>query len=135
VFAFTVIAIAESIGVRNTAVINGSTVSFSCVIHASQSEVCWSRETASPNNKKFYNLYVQGSVTSVCEKNKCNVTVADYRYTLTISSVQHYDAGFYECSECIGSVQQAAQLIVLQPADKSEGMYASSSSFSFIIIS
>jgi len=120
-FAFTVIATVESIDRGNTAVISGSTASFSCVIHAPESEVCWSREIVSL--EKYTNLYVQGNLTSVCDNNKCNVTFNNEtdRYTLTINSVQHYDVGFYECGECIGSTVQAAQLIVLLPADMTEG--------------
>ena len=121
---FTVAATNETISPRNIAVINGSTTKFSCVIDAPQSEVCWARETVSP--KKYNTLYKQGDLTSVCNNNRCDVThnYETDRYTLTINSVQHYDAGFYECSECIGSGQQSAQLIVLEPADRTKGMYA-----------
>ena len=124
---FTVVATDGNIDLRNTAVINGSTVSFSCIIRAPESEVCWSRQTVSP--ERFNNLYAQGNLEQACGNNKCHVTVADEtdRYTLTINSVQHYDAGFYECSECLGSFDLAAQLIVLQPADKSKGMTRNSS--------
>ena len=120
-FAFSVIETAESIGLRNTAVISGSTASFSCVIHAPPSQVCWSRETVLP--EKYNTLYAQGKLEPACGNNKCDVTFDNEtdRYTLTINSVQHYDAGFYECGECLGDVEQAAQLIVLQTTDGSEG--------------
>ena len=70
-------------------------------------------------------LYFKGNLRPICYRNKCNVTFNNEtdRYTLTINSVQHYDAGFYECEECFDYVKsQAAELIVLQPADTSEGM-------------
>jgi len=119
---FTVVVTAESVGLRNIAVINGSTASFSCIIHANESQVCWSRQTISPETIKF--LYDQGSLKSACDNSKCDVTFSNEtdRYTLTINSVQHYDAGFYECHECYGSVQHSAHLIVIQPADMTEGM-------------
>jgi len=120
-FVFTVAATDEITGPRNTVVINGSAATFSCIIHAPQSDVCWDRQTTSPKN--YDRLYKQGNLTSVCNNNRCNVTHNNEtdRYTLMINSVQHYDAGFYECSECLGSTE-AGQLIVLQPVDITEGM-------------
>jgi len=96
---------------------------YSCVIHAPQSQVCWSSQTVLLEN--FNILYAQGELESACDNNKCNVTFDNKtdRYTLKINSVQHYDAGFYECGECYSrDVEQAAQLIVLQPTAGSEGM-------------
>ena len=118
---FTVLASVESIGLRNVAVISGSTASFSRVINAPQYHVCWSRQTVLP--EKYNYLYAQGNLETVCDNNKCNVTFDNEtdRYTLKINSVQYYDAGFYECGECFGDAEQAAQLIVLQPAGASEG--------------
>ena len=118
----TVVATDEVPGLGNTAVINGSTVSFSCIIHAPQTEVCWSRQIVLPEKVEF--LYVQGNLTSACSNDKCNVIFNDEtdRYTLTINSVQHYDAGFYQCIECAGPSLHSAELIVLQSAHGSEGV-------------
>ena len=114
---------AENRGIRNTAVINGTSASFSCIIHAPPYEVHWWRYTVSSAIHDGY-MYFNGNLEPVCDNNKCDVTFNDEtnRYTLTINFVQHYDAGFYVCRECFGSFAQASQLIVLQPADRSEGM-------------
>ena len=119
---FTVVVTAESVGLRNIAVINGSTASFSCIIHSPEPEVCWTHETISLKN--YNHLYREGNLTFACDNNKCDVTFDNEtdRYTLTINSVQHYDAGFYECGECYGSVSHSAHLIVIQPADMTESM-------------
>jgi len=119
---FTVVVCAESIRLKNTAVSNGSTASFSCTIHAPASEVCWSYQTVSL--EKFSYWYEEGSLASVCDNNKCNVTLDNEtdRYTLNINSAQLYDSGLYECSECMASVQRAL-LIVIQSTDISEGKW------------
>jgi len=118
----TVAATDEVPGLRNTAVINGSTVSFSCIIHAPESEVCWIRQIVLPEKVEFF--YVQGNLKPACGNDKCNVILNNEndRYTLTINSVQHHDAGFYQCIECAGPSLHAAELIVLQSAHGSEGM-------------
>ena len=113
-------AASELDGPRNIAVISGSNASFSCVIHAQQSDVCWSHQNILTGNIDY--LYLQG--TTICDDGKCNVTFdkeTNY-YELTINSVQHYDAGFYECGRCQGADQRAAQLVVLSPFDGTEGM-------------
>jgi len=122
-YVFTVAVTVESVGLRNIAVISGSTASFSCIIHANESQVCWSRQTISPETINY--LYDQGSLRSACDHNKCDVTFDNEtdRYTLTINSVQLYDAGFYDCYKCYGSVVYiSALLTVIQPADMTEGM-------------
>jgi len=123
-YVFTVTATDESVGPQNIAVISGSTATFSCIIHAPQSEVCWIHLDIL---SRYYKGLCRGSkLTSVCNYNRCNVTHNNEtdRYTLTINSVQDYDAGFYECWECLGSGHQAAQaqLIVLEPVDITEGI-------------
>ena len=120
----TVVATDETVGPRNIAVINGSTTTFSCIIHAPESEVCWTRLGILSGFKGY--LYRQGYLSAACDNSKCNVTFDNETacYTLTINSVQHYDAGFYECSSCLGKDLQAAQLIVLHPlADIGMQMY------------
>jgi len=121
-YVFTVTATDEIVGPQNIAVISGSTATFSCIIHVPHSEVFWNHETISP--KHYNRLYKQGKLTSVCNYNRCNVTHNNEtdRYTLTINSVQHYDAGIYECIEFPGFGHQAAELIVLEPVDITEGI-------------
>ena len=121
---FTGAAMAENRVIRNTAVITGTTASFSCVIHAPQPRVCWRHYAVSPATDGYTFLYFRGNLDHFCDNNKCNVTFNSEtdRYTLTINSVQHYDAGFYECEGGFGSFRQRAQLIVLQPVDRREGM-------------
>jgi len=117
----TAAATDDSVGPKNIAVINGSSATFSCIINATESEVCWSRENISP--VKYNDLYRKGDLTSICDNKKCNVTYDNEtdRYTLTINSVQHYDAGFYECRKCLESNSSTAQLIVIHPFDHIEG--------------
>jgi len=114
----------ETVGPRNIAVFNGSTATFSCIIYASESEVCWTRQGISTDHGPNAYLYRDGILTSICDNGKCNVTFDNKTdcYTLTINSVQHYDAGFYECSQCLGDDLQVAQLIVLHPLDIIDGM-------------
>jgi len=79
----------------------------------------------STGNSNYRYLYRQGTVTEVCDRNKCNVTFDNETesYTLTINSVKFYDdAGFYECGKCRRSNQSVAQLIVIQPFSQVEGM-------------
>ena len=117
----TAAATDESVGPRNIGVINGSSGTFHCIIHAPESEVCWFHETIS--SEKYNDLYHRGNLTSVCDNNKCDVIFDNEtdRYTLTINSVQHYDAGFYECRKCRDSRSPAAHLIVIHPLDHIEG--------------
>jgi len=114
---FTVAATGESVGPRNIAVINGSSATFHCIIHAPQSQVCWNLETISP--EKYTRLYLEGNLTSACDNNKCNVTFDNEtdRYTLTVNSVQPYHGGFYDCERCRVSYTLTAQLIVIHPID------------------
>ena len=108
-----VVSAAEIVGPRNIAVVRGSAATFSCIIDAPESEVCWTHESVSKTHKNVYN---HGELASLCNDNKCTVTFDNETigYTLTINSVQHYDAGFYDCRICREASEQAAQLIVLQ---------------------
>jgi len=109
--------------VRNIALISGSNASFNCVIHAPESEVCWTHQNQNVSRAAFY-LYRDGNLKSNCDNGKCNVTFDNETsvYTLTINSVQHYDAGFYACRICRQSEERAAQLVVLESTNLLEGM-------------
>ena len=108
-----VVTAAVVVGTRNIAVVRGSAATLSCIIDAPESEVCWTHESVSKTHKY---VYEQGELAPLCNDNKCNVTFDNETnsYTLTINSVQHYDAGFYACRICFEASEQAAQLIVLQ---------------------
>jgi len=69
-------------------------------------------------------LYRDGNPTYNCDNGKCDVTFDNENsmHTLTINSVQHYDAGFYACRICRQSEEQVAQLVVLETTDLLEGM-------------
>ena len=113
-------------GPRNVAVVNGSTATFSCIINASASTVCWNRETGSSKSNKsdsYAYLYQTGEPGSYCNESKCGVVHdnATDHYTLTINSVHHHDAGFYACRVCFSKPELSAQLIVLYPIDPDEG--------------
>jgi len=112
------VSTAEAVGHRNVAVINGSDASFHCVINASQFQLCWTHQSLS-SELEYTNLYRNGVLRPICGDNKCNVTCNNdtNSYELTISSVQHYDAGFYACRICRKRKQQAVQLIVLHPGE------------------
>ena len=132
--SFTVVATDESVGQRDIAVISGSTASFTCIIHAPESNVYWLFQTNPPETS--YYLYIFGDLTPDCD-NKCDVTFNNKSdlYTLTIHSVQLYDAGFYECGEHYTSVKHFTHLIVIQPADITQGMLnAQVGSLCFIIL-
>jgi len=105
------------VGPRNIAVIRGSAATFDCVIDAPKSEVCWTGQSAL--STIHYLLYDKGELTPYCGDNKCNVTFDNKtsRYSLTINSVQHYDAGLYLCRKCDEEDEQEAQLIVLQTGE------------------
>jgi len=122
-YVFAAAAAEVSIFPRNVAVINGSTVTFNCIVDTTESELCWSHMDISAENPNY--LFRQGNLTPVCDSNKCNVTFDNKTesYTLSINSVQLYDAGFYECWKCSGSHQSVAQLIVIQPFSHIEGIY------------
>jgi len=86
--------------------------------------VCWTYHKILGKKQSDSYLYRQGNLTNVCANNKCNVDFNDEtdRYTLMINSVQLYDAGDYECSECFRSVARSAELIVLLPAAETGGI-------------
>ena len=78
--------------------------------------MCWIRESLSSEHT---NLYRNGVLRPICGDNKCKVThdIETNNYELSISSVQHYDAGYYSCRVCLERNEQVAQLIVLQPGE------------------
>ena len=112
-----VVTAAVVVGTRNIAVVRGSAATLSCIIDAPESEVCWAYASVSAKNHK--NLYDQGALTPHSDDRKYTVTFDNETssYTLTINSVQHYDAGFYDCRICLEAREQAAQLIVLQTGE------------------
>ena len=108
---------AQIVGPRNIAVVRGSAATFSCIIDAAKSEVCWTHESVSKTHIIY--VYEQGELAPPCNDNECTVTFDNETssYTLTINSVQHYDAGFYDCRICHEAEEQAAQLIVFQTGE------------------
>jgi len=117
VFMCSVVTSAETVGPRNVAITNGSTATFNCIIDAPLSDVCWTHESVSLDS--INHLHDKGGLTQSCDDDKCNVTFdnATSIYTLTINSVQLYDAGFYTCRTCDEADEKAAQLIVLQTGE------------------
>ena len=94
----------------NTAVVVGSTATFTC--HTDSKTVCWT-----------YDVNISGdNIFDVCEKghddkfiDRCNVTTHDTEgtVTLTINDVRLNDVGFYFCGDCFEPQKATSHLLVL----------------------
>jgi len=117
VYVSLVVTTAEIIGPRNIAVIRGSAATFDCVINAPETDVCWTYQSVS--FKSVIHLYAEGELTPNCNDSKCTIIFHNETKsnTLTINSVQHYDAGFYSCRICQEADEHTAQLVVLQTGE------------------